>query len=106
MRILLAEDEESLRRILRVNLELEGFEVVTANTGKEALKHFNEQHFDLIILDVMMPEIDGFQVCQQIRLTNLKVPVIFLTAKNTTEDKIAGLKTGADDYLTKPFSFE
>lgn len=106
MRILLVEDEENIREAVTLNLELEGYEVVTAQNGKEALRFFHEQHFDLIILDVMIPEIDGFQVCEQIRLSNLDMPIIFLTAKDAAADRIAGLKRGADDYLTKPFMLE
>ena len=106
MRILLAEDEENIRDIVKLNLELENFEVVETDNGKEAVNLFHEQHFDLIILDVMMPEMNGFEVCEQIRLTNTSVPVIFLTAKDTSQDRIMGLKKGADDYLTKPFTLE
>lgn len=106
MRILLAEDEENIREAVTLNLEIDGYEVVPAQTGKEALRFFQAQHFDLIILDVMLPEIDGFQVCEQIRLSNLDVPIIFLTAKDTASDRISGLKRGADDYLTKPFVLE
>jgi two-component system alkaline phosphatase synthesis response regulator PhoP len=106
MRILLAEDEESIRDMLQLNLELEGYEVVCAEHGRQAIRFFQEQHFDLILLDVMMPELDGFQVCEQIRLTNLEVPILFLTAKDASEDRILGLKRGADDYLTKPFHLE
>ena len=106
MRILLAEDEENIRDIVKLNLELENYEVVETDNGKEAINMFREQHFDLIILDVMMPEMNGFEVCEQIRLSNTEVPVIFLTAKDTSQDRVAGLKKGADDYLTKPFTLE
>ena len=106
MRILLVEDEENIRDVVKLNLELEGYEVVGTGKGKEALKLQNEQHFDLIILDVMLPEVDGFQICEQIRLTNLEIPIIFLTAKDTAMDRVLGLKKGADDYLTKPFNLE
>ena len=106
MRILLVEDEESIRDTIKLNLELENYEVVVAKDGKMALKHFREQHFDLIILDIMLPEIDGYQVCEQIRLTNMEVPVIMLTAKDAPADRIMGLRRGADDYLTKPFNLE
>lgn len=106
MRILLVEDEESIRTGIKINLELQDYEVIEATDGKQALKKVDEQHFDLVILDVMLPEIDGFQVCEKIRLTNLTLPIIFLTAKDTTLDRITGLKRGADDYLTKPFSLE
>ncbi len=106
MRILLVEDEVSLRDAIKMNLELEGFEVVSAANGNEAIKHFREQRFNLIVLDVMMPEMDGYQVCEQIRLTNRDVPILFLTAKDSAQDKIVGLKKGADDYMTKPFNLE
>lgn len=106
MRILLVEDEENIRDVVKMNLELEEFEVVATDNGRQAIKHFEEEHFDLIILDVMLPEVNGFQICEQIRLTNMEVPIIFLTAKDGTSDKIAGLKKGADDYLTKPFHLE
>lgn len=106
MRILLVEDEENIREVVKLNLELENFEVVATGNGKDAIRYFQEQHFDLIILDVMLPEIDGFQICEQIRLTDMEVPVIFLTAKDAVSDRISGLKKGADDYLTKPFVLE
>lgn len=85
---------------------MENYEVITTGNGRQAIKLFHEQHFDLLVLDVMLPEIDGFQVCEQIRLTNQEVPIIFLTAKDTAPDRIMGLKRGADDYLTKPFNLE
>ena len=106
MRILLVEDEENIRDVVKMNLELEEYEVVSTGNGRDAIKYFQEEYFDLIILDVMLPEIDGFQICEQIRLTNMEVPIIFLTAKDGMSDKIAGLKRGADDYLTKPFHLE
>ncbi len=106
MRILLVEDEENIRDVVKLNLEMEDFEVVPTGNGREAIKFFHEQHFDLLILDVMLPEIDGYQICEQVRLTNLDVPIIFLTAKDSAPDRITGLKKGADDYLTKPFNLE
>ncbi len=106
MRILFVEDEENIRDVVRLNLEMEGFEVVTTGKGREALRFFQDQHFDLIILDVMLPEMNGFQICEQIRLTDMEMPIIFLTAKDGSTDRIAGLKKGADDYLTKPFHLE
>jgi len=106
MRILLVEDEENIRDVVKLNLEMEDYEVVSVDNGRDAIRTINEQHFDLLILDVMLPEIDGFQICEQVRLTNMEVPIIFLTAKDTTTDRINGLKKGADDYLTKPFSLE
>lgn len=105
-RILLVEDEEHLLEALKLNLELEGYHVTTATDGKKALKLFKEERLNLVILDVMLPEIDGFKVAETIRLENTEVPILFLTAKNTSEDRVAGLKRGADDYLTKPFNLE
>lgn len=106
LRILLVEDEENIRETVKLNLELEDYEVVTAGDGRKALKYTKEQHFDLLILDVMLPEVDGFQICEQVRLTNRDVPIIFLTAKDTAQDRITGLRKGADDYLVKPFNLE
>ena len=106
MRILLVEDEENIREVVKLNLEIEGYEVITTGNGREAIKYTQEQHFDLLLLDVMLPEINGFQICEQVRLNNREVPIIFLTAKDSAQDKIAGLKKGADDYLTKPFNLE
>ena len=106
MRILLVEDEENIREAVKLNLELDDYEVVATGNGREALKLYNDQHFDLLILDVMLPEVDGFQICEQVRLTNMEVPIIFLTAKDSATDRIAGLKKGADDYLPKPFVLE
>ncbi len=105
-RILLVEDEQSIRDTVKLNLELEGYEVVIASTGKKALKAIKEQHFDLIILDIMLPEVDGYQIAEQTRLTNTKVPIIMVTAKADGADRILGLKKGADDYLAKPFQLE
>lgn len=106
MRILLVEDEANIRELVKMNLELEGYEVVSTGNGKDAIKIFHGQHFDLLILDVMLPEINGFQICEQVRLSNMTVPIIFLTAKDTAMDRVSGLKMGADDYLTKPFNLE
>lgn len=106
VRILLVEDEKSLSETIRLNLELEGYNVVTAGDGRSAVRHFKQERFNLIILDVMLPEMDGFTVCEIIRLENPEIPVLFLTAKNSSEDKIKGLKLGADDYLVKPFNLE
>lgn len=105
-RVLLAEDEKSLRDGIRLNLELEGYEVEEAVNGSEALSKFANQRFNLVILDVMMPELNGFEVCEKIRLTDSGTPILFLTAKDTSQDTIQGLKLGADDYLTKPFNLE
>ena len=104
--ILLVEDEANLRSTLKLNFEMEGFEVTTANDGVAALKAVQQEYFDLLILDVMLPEIDGITVCENIRLSNTEMPILMLSAKNQSADRILGLKKGADDYLTKPFSLE
>jgi two-component system alkaline phosphatase synthesis response regulator PhoP len=106
MRILLVEDEEQIRKLVKMNLELEGYEVVAVGNGRKAIDIIEGQHFDLMILDVMLPEVDGFQICQKVRLNNTKVGIIMLSAKDTSQDRITGLKYGADDYLTKPFNLE
>jgi len=106
MRILLVEDEEQIRKLMKMNLELEGYEVVSVDNGRKAIDIIEGQHFDLIILDVMLPEVDGFQICQKVRLNNTKVGIIIVSAKDTSQDRISGLKYGADDYLTKPFNLE
>jgi two-component system, OmpR family, alkaline phosphatase synthesis response regulator PhoP len=105
-RILLVEDEEHIRDMVKLNLELDGYEVVAASNGRTALKRIREEHFDILLLDVMLPEVDGFQVAEQVRINNLDVPILFLTAKNNPNDRITGLKKGGDDYLTKPFELE
>lgn len=104
--ILLVEDEEHIREAVQLNLDLEGYDVTIAKDGIEALKNFRKGEFQLIILDVMLPEMNGFEVCEEIRKENTKVPILFLTAKDASMDKIQGLKLGADDYLTKPFNLE
>ncbi len=106
LRILLVEDEPSLQTAIKMNLELEGYEVVAAGDGLEAVKKFAEQRFNIAILDIMLPEMDGLAVCEHIRLENPDIPILFLTAKDDTSDKIEGLKKGADDYMTKPFDLE
>ncbi|MBS1639961.1 MAG: response regulator transcription factor [Bacteroidetes bacterium] len=104
--ILLVEDEENLHETLKLNLKLEGYDVTSAFTGSAALKAVQEEYFDLIIMDVMLPEIDGISVTETIRVSNNDVPILILSAKNSGADKILGLKKGADDYLTKPFNLE
>jgi two-component system alkaline phosphatase synthesis response regulator PhoP len=106
MRILLVEDEEALRKIIKLNLELENYEVIATDNGRRALELADTQYFDLMILDVMLPEVDGFSICEQVRLRNSKVAIIIVSAKDTSTDRITGLKMGADDYLTKPFNLE
>lgn len=104
--ILLVEDEENLHEALKLNLELEGYQVVSALDGKQALKALQNQYFDLMILDIMLPEMDGIEVLESIRIQNNNLPVLVLSAKNTSADRVLGLKKGADDYLTKPFNLE
>jgi len=106
LRILLVEDEEHLLEAIKLNLELEGYKVVSAMNGPDALRLARQERFNLVILDVMLPGLDGFSVCEAIRLSNSTIPILFLSAKNTAEDKILGLKRGADDYMTKPFNLE
>lgn len=106
IRVLLVEDEEHLQESIKVNLELEGYEVVAVDNGVTALKKFRDQRFNLVILDIMLPEMDGYEVCDQIRLENSDIPILFLTAKDSSQDIVKGLKKGADDYLTKPFNLE
>lgn len=101
--ILLVEDEENLQDALRLNFEMEGYDVTSAYDGAEALKAIHSEYFDLIVLDVMLPEIDGIAVCENIRLFNSEIPILILSAKNSSTDRVMGLQKGADDYLTKPF---
>ncbi len=104
--LLVVEDEESLREGLKLNLELEGYEVTTAENGPAALKMVKNEYFDLIILDIMLPEMDGITVCETIRMQHNDVPILFLSARNNSADRVLGLKKGGDDYLTKPFNLE
>ena len=92
LRVLLVEDEEHIQEAIKMNLEMEGYEVVATDNGLQALKAFKEQRFNLVVLDIMLPEIDGYDVCEQIRLENSDIPILFLTAKDSTQDKIHGLK--------------
>ncbi|MCL4128995.1 UNVERIFIED_CONTAM: hypothetical protein GTU68_065925 [Idotea baltica] len=105
-RILFVEDEEHIRDAVKLNLELENYEVICAGDGPTAIKYHSEQHFDLVLLDIMIPDINGLQVCEKIRLTDQETPIVMVTAKDAPIDKIHGLKRGADDYITKPFSIE
>jgi two-component system alkaline phosphatase synthesis response regulator PhoP len=104
--ILLVEDEENLHDTLKLNLELENYEVSSAFTGPEALTKIQSEYFDLVILDIMLPEIDGITVLETMRLSRIDSPVLILSAKNASADRINGLRKGADDYLTKPFELE
>jgi two-component system alkaline phosphatase synthesis response regulator PhoP len=104
--ILIAEDEESLREGLKLNLELEGYEVTTVDNGPGVIKMVKNEYFDLIVLDIMLPEMDGITVCETIRMQHNDVPILFLSARNSGADRVEGLKKGGDDYLTKPFNLE
>lgn len=102
--ILIVEDEQSIATLIKYNLEQAGYETMVANDGEQGLKFVEEHRFDFIVLDLMLPEIDGFQVCKTLRENGNDIPILMLTAKSDEENKVFGLQTGADDYLTKPFS--
>src|SRR6266567_6725037 len=102
-RILLVDDEQAVQTLLTYPLRKDGYDVVGATTGDEALERFRDGDFDLVVLDVMLPQVDGFEVCRQLRARSA-VPIIMLTAKAEEFDKVLGLELGADDYITKPFS--
>lgn len=102
-KILLVEDEESLAIGMEYNLTEEGYKVKTAKDGREAINIFEDEEFDMIILDIMLPYMDGFEVAEKIRTVSPQIPILMLTARTGADDKIKGLETGADDYLTKPF---
>ncbi len=104
--ILLVEDEENLHEAIKLNLDIEGYSVTSVFTGKNAISKVKEKKFDLIILDVMLPDVNGFDICETIRLNDEQTPILFLTAKSDSEDRIKGLTIGGDDYLTKPFNIE
>ncbi len=106
VRILLVEDDEALRFIVKDNLEQHNYEVEVAENGEIAIDLFNRQKFNLVLLDVMLPKVDGFQVAKNIRKSDEHIPIIFLTARSMTEDRITGLTLGGDDYIPKPFSME
>ena len=102
-RILLVDDEEAIQTLLAYPLRKEGYDVVAARDGRQALDLFAAQRFDLVVLDVMMPRLDGIEVCRRLR-SRSQVPIIMLTARDDEVDKVLGLEIGADDYITKPFS--
>ena len=102
-KILIAEDDANIRLGLVATLESEGYAVTAASDGAQALKLFPQEKFDLVLLDVMMPKVNGYDVCRELRAKGTRVPVLFLTAKGEEIDKVVGLKLGADDYVTKPF---
>ncbi len=105
-KILVVEDEEALRKNLVLNLKLEGYNVDFAEDGKDAIDRINQEKFDTIVLDIMMPKMDGLSVAETIRTKQNYTPILFLSAKNTTSDRIQGLKKGGDDYMAKPFDLE
>jgi len=102
-KILLVEDDLNLGYVIQDSLKQQGYDVHLCRDGKTGLQYFNEKTYNLCVLDVMLPEKDGFSVAEDIRKTNKQIPIIFLTAKSLTEDKVKGFKSGGDDYLTKPF---
>ena len=106
VKILLVEDDRNLGFVIQDTLRMQGYKVHLCQDGKEGLQRFNQEQYDLCLLDVMMPKKDGFILAKDIRKTNAQVPIVFLTAKSMTEDKIAGFEAGADDYITKPFSHD
>jgi len=105
-RILLAEDDENLGSLLQEYLQAKNYETDWVNNGEKAFRHFEQFHYDLCLLDVMMPVKDGFTLASEIRILNSDIPIIFLTAKSMKEDVLEGFSLGADDYITKPFSME
>ena len=105
-RVLVVDDELNIRELVEVALRFHGFTVTTAATGKEALRQAAADQPDLVVLDVMLPDLDGFDVCRKLRADGNEVPVIFLTARDTSSDTVTGLALGGDDYVTKPFSVE
>ncbi|MBX4260811.1 response regulator transcription factor [Clostridium estertheticum] len=103
MKILLIDDEESILNLVRMNLVLEGFEVITSATGNNGIKAFQDENPDLVLLDLMLPDLDGYEVMNRMQQINREIPIILLTAKGQLNDKLLGLQLGADDYITKPF---
>jgi two-component system, OmpR family, response regulator len=104
--VLVVDDEPNIRELVQVALKFHGCSVTTAGTGKDALRRAQSDRPDLIVLDVMLPDMDGFEVCRRLRATGNEIPVIFLTARDTSSDTVTGLALGGDDYVTKPFSVE
>jgi two-component system OmpR family response regulator len=105
-RLLLVDDEDNLRSMLEAALRYEGFDVQAASCGRDAFAMIDGQPPDLIVLDVMMPDLDGFEVCRRLRNDGVRSPILFLTARDATDDKVRGLTLGGDDYLVKPFSLD
>ena len=105
-RILLVEDEAQIQKLVKMNLEIEGYEVIAQDDGHNVLHTLESEHIDLIILDLMLPDIDGIQILEQVRLRYSEIAVLIVSARDASADRILGLKSGADDYLTKPFNLE
>src|SRR5215469_14806767 len=105
-RVLVVDDEPNIRELVQVALKFHGCAVSTAASGREAIRQAEAATPDLIVLDVVLPDIDGFEVCRRLRAAGNEVPVIFLTARDTSSDTVTGLAIGGDDYVTKPFSVE
>lgn len=104
MKILVVDDEKSIVNLIRMNLKLEGYEVIISVTGMDAIEKFKREKPDLVILDIMLPDISGHEIIQRFQHIDCEIPVIMLTAKSQTNDKLLGLQLGADDYITKPFN--
>jgi two-component system alkaline phosphatase synthesis response regulator PhoP len=104
--ILLVEDENNLASVIKLNLELDGYSVIIADNGQKSVDVFRNLKPDLVILDIMLPELNGIEACKQMKKINSETPILFLSAKSSGADKIEGLKSGGDDYLTKPFNLE
>ena len=105
-KILVVDDDEEIRTLLRRGLALEGYAVTTASDGEEALEHARQAWPDLVVLDVLMPKLDGFEVCRRLRAADADLPILILSARDAVNDRITGLEDGADDYVVKPFAFE
>lgn len=105
-KILVVDDEVNILQGLQCNLELEGYETITADNGKSGIALLDEQHFDLVILDIQLPDYDGYSICKQFRAKDSETPLIFISALHASSDRVHGLKLGADDFLTKPFDLE
>ena len=104
--LLIVEDEEGIVQFLKQGLEEEGYQITAATNGKAGLEAFNDGKFDLLLLDWMLPKMTGLELCKAIRQMNAKVPILFLTAKDTVQETVEGLKASANDYIKKPFSFD
>ncbi|WP_102029235.1 response regulator transcription factor [Salirhabdus sp. Marseille-P4669] len=105
-RILIVEDEKKLARVLQLELEYEGYETVTAYNGKDAVQEIKQGKFDLVLLDIQLPELSGFEVLRRVRREGIAIPILLLTARDEVHDKVSGLDLGANDYITKPFQIE